>query len=232
MLEIIELESGYNKRQVLYGLSLNVKNGEIVSIIGPNGAGKSTVLKAVFGLIPTWSGNINFNGHQINGNTPAQNVISRITYAPQGNRVFNDMTVMENLELGGFQLTRDVLIDRVSSVLDLFPLLKDKIRQNASKLSGGEQQMLSLARALIPEPMLLMLDEPSLGLSPNLIRHLFDKIVHINRERGVGILIVEQKVRVVLEICARVYSMKAGKIAYSGSSLDVYNNEKLKKLFL
>jgi branched-chain amino acid transport system ATP-binding protein len=233
MLEIRELETGYGKKQVLFGVSLEVQKGDIVAIIGPNGAGKSTVLKAVCGLIQSWQGSIFFNGTPVNGNTPAQNVAIGITFAPQGSRVFNDMTVMENLEVGGFQLARNVLSDRIESVLDLFPSLKERMKQNAGKLSGGEQQMLALARALIPEPQLLMLDEPSLGLSPKLVGAVFEKIVEINRNKGVSILIVEQKVREVLDVCSRVYSMKLGKVAFSGSPFDLKNDqEKLKQLFL
>jgi branched-chain amino acid transport system ATP-binding protein len=233
MLEIRKLETGYGKKQVLFDLSMEVLEGEIVSLIGPNGAGKSTVLKAVCGLIPAWKGEISFNGEPVNGATPAQNVVRGITFAPQGSRVFHDLTVMENLEVGGFHLPRKVVRERIEDVLESFPVLKDRARQDAGRLSGGEQQMLALARALMPKPKFLMLDEPSLGLSPNLVGDVFEKIVKINRDSGVSILIVEQKVREVLEVCSRVYSMKLGKVAFEGPPDDLKRDRaKLKELFL
>jgi branched-chain amino acid transport system ATP-binding protein len=233
MLEISELETGYGKKQVLFGLSLTVQQGEIVGLIGPNGAGKSTVLKAVCGLIAAWTGHIRFDGKTIDGSTPSQNVARGITFAPQGNRVFNELTVMENLEIGGFQLGRKEATERINKMLQMFPVLKERARQDAGKLSGGEQQMLSLARALVPKPKLLMLDEPSLGLSPNLASTIFKKVSEINRETGVSILIVEQKVRELLEICNRVYSLKLGRIAFEGLPMELKeNNAKLKQLFV
>lgn len=233
MLQIRELDTGYGKKQVLFGLSMEVRNGEIVALIGPNGAGKSTVLKAVCGLIPTWRGKIRFDGTATNGSTPAQNVARGITFAPQGNRVFTDLTVMENLEIGGFQLPRKELRGRIAQVIEMFPILKDRAKQDAGNLSGGEQQMLALARALIAKPKMLMLDEPSLGLSPNLVRSVFGKIAEINRDTGVSILIVEQKVREVLRVCNRVYSLKLGKLAFDGTPDELQDDKaKLKELFL
>ena len=233
MLEIKELETGYGKKQVVFGLSLNVRNGEIVTLIGPNGAGKSTVLKAVCGLIPAWKGEIRFNGTPVNGSTPAQNVARGITFAPQGNRVFADLTVMENLEIGGYSFPRKEAKERIAQMLELFPALKERTRQDAGRLSGGEQQMLALARALVPRPKLLMLDEPSLGLAPNLVATVFKRIADISREESVAILIVEQKVREVLDVCNRVYSMKLGKIAFEGLPDELKTNKaKLKDLFL
>ena len=233
MLAIRELETGYGKKQVLFGLSMEVREGEIVALIGPNGAGKSTVLKTVCGLIPAWKGEIRFDGSPVNGTTPARNVARGITFAPQGSRVFHDLTVKENLEVGGSQLPRKVVRERIEHILQFFPTLKERIRQDASRLSGGEQQMLALARALVPKPKLLMLDEPSLGLSPNLVRTVFEKIVEINCENKLSILIVEQKVREVLEICNRVYSMKLGKVAFEGRPEELRDDKtKLKNLFL
>ena len=233
MLEVSELETGYGKKQVIFGLSLQVRKGEIVALIGPNGAGKSTVLKALCGLIPAWKGNICFNGKVTNGSTPAQNVARGLTFAPQGSRVFADLTVMENLEIGGFQVPRNELRNRVAQVFQMFPVLKERARQDAGKLSGGEQQMLALARALVPNPKLLMLDEPSLGLSPNLVGTVFDKITEVNSEAGVSILVVEQKVREVLNICQRVYSLKLGEVAYSVKPEDLRDDkDKLRELFL
>jgi len=233
VLGIRELETGYGKKQVLFGLSMEVHERETVALIGPNGAGKSTVLKAICGLIPSWKGEIRFDGMPTTGVTPAQTVAHGIIFAPQGSRVFNDLTVMENLEVGGFQLPRKEASERIEQVLEFFPLLKERTRQDAGRLSGGEQQMLSLARALVPKPKLLMLDEPSLGLSPNLVASVFEKITEINRKAAVTILIVEQKVREVLNICNRVYSLKLGRIAFQGNPNELTENkEKLKQLFL
>ena len=233
MLEIRELDTGYGKKQVLFGLSMEVRKGDVVALIGPNGAGKSTVLKAVCGLIPTWSGTIRFNGTATNGSTPAQNVARGITFAPQGNRVFADLTVMENLEIGGFQLPRKELRPRIDQVIEMFPILRDRSKQDAGNLSGGEQQMLALARALIAKPKLLMLDEPSLGLSPNLVHSVFSKIVEISRDTGVSILIVEQKVREVLRVCKRVYSLRLGRLAFDGMPEELQDGtSKLRDLFL
>lgn len=148
MLEIRDLETGYGKKQVLFSISLEVREGEIVALIGPNGAGKSTVLKAVCGLIPTWKGEIRFGGVPTNGSTPAQNVARGMTFCPQGNRVFDELTVRENLEIGGYQLPRKDLKGRIEEVLSVFPALKSRLKQRAGRLSGGEQQMLSVARCL------------------------------------------------------------------------------------
>jgi branched-chain amino acid transport system ATP-binding protein len=233
MLVIRELETGYGKKQVLFGLSLEVRKGEIVALIGPNGAGKSTVLKSICGLIPAWKGEILFDGSPVGGTKLSQNVALGITFAPQGSRVFSDLTVMENLEVGGFQLPRKVARERIENVLESFPALRDRTNQNAGRLSGGEQQMLAIARALMPAPNLLMLDEPSLGLSPNLVRDVFEKIVEMNHGSEVSILIVEQKVREVLDISSRVYSMKLGKVVFEGSSDRLRDDRtKLKELFL
>ena len=233
MLDVRNIETGYGKKQVLFGVSVQVNKGEIVAIIGPNGSGKSTLLKAVCGLIPVWNGEIRFNGQSLNGSTPARNVSRGMTFAPQGNRVFNELSVMENLEIGGFQLKRNELRERIDEVFQMFPVLKERMRQAAGKLSGGEQQMLALARALVPKPKLLMLDEPSLGLAPGLVDSVFEKISKLNAENGLTILIVEQKVRQVLELSQRVYSLKLGRTAYDGEPNELRENpEQLKQLFL
>ena len=233
MLQIVNLETGYGKKQVLFGLSLEVQAGETVGIIGPNGSGKSTTLKAVCGLVQPWEGQICFEGELLNGSTPAKNVRRGITFAPQGNRVFSDLSVMENLQIGGYSLPKKDVAGRIESVLEMFPVLRERPKQAAGKLSGGEPQMLALARALIPQPKLLMLDEPSLGLSPGLVKEVFAKIRQISRDTGVSLLIVEQKVRELLPICDRVYSRKLGKIAFEGAA-DILKDDqgKLKELFL
>jgi branched-chain amino acid transport system ATP-binding protein len=233
MLDIRHLEAGYSKKQILFDISLQVKPREIVGIIGPNGCGKSTILKAVCGLTHLWNGEIWFDGALINRNTPAQNVLHKLVFSPQGNRVFDRLTVLENLKIGGHYLSQSQLEPRIHEVMALFPVLQPKLSQEAGRLSGGQQQMLALARALISQPKLLMLDEPSLGLAPGLLDDVFDAIVRINQETEVTILIVEQRVREILGICDRVYAIKHGEISFEGSSSDLLNNShKLKHLFL
>lgn len=233
MLAIEQLDTGYGKKQVLFGLSLEVRQGEIVALIGPNGAGKSTVLKAVCGLIPAWKGKIKFDSALTNGSTPARNVARGMTFCPQGNRVFDELSVRENLEIGGFQLPSREVKERIDEALRLFPILRDRMKQQAGRLSGGEQQMLAVARALVPKPKLLLLDEPSLGLSPNLVRSVLEGIVRINRETGTAILVVEQKVRDVLTIARRVYSLKLGRVAFAGPAAELRDSkDRLRELFL
>jgi len=233
MLDIKDIQAGYGKKRVLNNVSLNVKHNEIVAIIGPNGAGKSTMLKVICGLIPIWGGEIIFDDVHISDSSPAKNVSRGITLCPQGNRVFDKLSVIENLRIGGIHLHPRELKEQIGQILQIFPILKDRLRQNAGTLSGGEQQTLALCRSLIAKPKLLMLDEPSLGLSPYLVRTVFEKIVDINRENKLSILVVEQKVRDVLEICNRVYSMKLGRVAFEGRPEELREDRaKLKDLFL
>ena len=231
MLELKKIETGYGKKQVLFGLSMKVQKGEIVAIIGPNGAGKSTILKAVCGLIPTWKGEICFDNIRVNGSSPAKSVKRGITFCPQGNRVFDELSVVENLQVGGIHLRPKELQDGIDRVLQLFPVLKDRLRQSAGSLSGGEQQMLALGRSLVTKPKLLMLDEPSLGLSPSLVSTVFERISLINQDMGITILIVEQKVRQVLEFCHSVYGIKLGKVVFEGTPKNLADNN-LEKIFL
>ncbi len=233
MLEIKNLETGYGKKQVLSDVSMEVSEGEIVGIIGPNGAGKSTILKAISGILPIWEGDILFDNNSIKKNSIAENIKSGLTFAPQGNRVFDELTVKDNLELGGYLLSKKILKERIEQAYDIFPILKKRSKQIAGKLSGGEQQMLALTRALIPEPKLLLLDEPSLGLAPNLMNDVFEKFVEINKIFGISMLIVEQKVNEILNISDRIYSIKLGKVAFKGKPAQLKGNkEKLKELFL
>lgn len=226
-------DTGYGKKQVLFGIDLAAQAGKIAAIIGPNGAGKSTVLKVAHGLLPLWAGVAMFNGVPLYDASPAWRVRQGITFCPQGNRVFGELTVRENLELGGTHLPKKEVSEHVAAILELFPQLPPRLKQIAGTLSGGEQQMVAIARALVSKPKLLMLDEPSLGLSPNVLDDVFEKIVQVNRIQGVTILIVEQKVRKVLAIADHVYSLKLGIVAYSGSpGVLIEQPETLRKLFL
>lgn len=233
MLIVDKLVAGYGKKQVLFGLDLEVDKGRITALIGPNGSGKSTALKAIFSLIPVWQGSVTWNGNSITNRKTRENVKEGIAFAPQGNQVFDEMTVLENLKIGGLQLSEKKFQSEINKIWFLFPELEQRQQQNSGKLSGGEKQMLSLGRALINSPDLLLMDEPSLGLSPKLVHFIMGHIYKINQELGVTILIVEQKVRKVLEIADRVYSVKLGKIVFAGTAVELQQNEKkLKQLFL
>ncbi|MFH1941245.1 MAG: ABC transporter ATP-binding protein [bacterium] len=233
MLRVQNLDTGYGKLQVLFDLNMTVAEGEIISVIGPNGSGKSTILKAISGILPVWTGDIVFDGVSIRRNPLTKNIRLGLTFCPQGNRVFTELTVYENLEIGGFNLPKQELDERFESVYSMFPVLKERYKQTAGNLSGGEQQMLALARALIPFPKLLLLDEPSLGLAPDLAGNVFEKLVEINRTFNLSMLIVEQKVMEVLSISKRVYSIKLGKVAFEGKPEELKGNkEKMKELFL
>lgn len=233
ILTLTAADTGYGKKQVLFGVNLAAKAGKITAIIGPNGAGKSTVLKVAHGLLPLWSGSAVYDGIPLKRSTSAHRVQQGITFCPQGNRVFNELTVQENLYLGGIHLSAKEVTERIAVVLKIFPQLSSRQKQTAGTLSGGEQQMVAIARSLVSKPKVLMLDEPSLGLSPNILTDVFEKIVEVNRTQGVTILIVEQKVHKVLNIADHVYSLKLGKVAFSGLPSELTSNpEILRKLFL
>lgn len=234
MLEVEDLHVHYGAIHALHGVSLTVERGQIVTLIGANGAGKSTTLRTISGLIRPSSGSISFEGKSITKVPPHEIVRLGIAQAPEGRGIFANLTVDENLDMGAFARRdrAEIAKDR-ERALELFPRLRERISQNAGTLSGGEQQMLALARALVPKPKLLMLDEPSLGLSPDLVATVFQRVVEIRRETGVSILIVEQKVREVLEICTRVYSMKLGRVAFAGQPEELKaDKSKLRDLFL
>jgi len=230
MLKISNLKSGYDEMEILRGVDMFVKPGEIVALIGPNGAGKSTLLKSIFNLTDIYEGRIVFKDKDIT-NLPTHDLIREgISFVPQGRQVFSDMTVLENLEMGAFVFNDKELIRRnIKDVFEKFPILKEKQKNNASTLSGGQQQMLSIARALIQNPELLLLDEPSLGLSPAAMKEIFDKIVEINAE-GVSIVIVEQNIKQAINISNRVYVLKNGNIAFCGDKQSV-TYEKLEELY-
>ena len=233
MLKVEELETGYGKKQVLFGINIEALEGEITAIIGPNGSGKSTVLKSIFGLIPVWNGKIIYNNKNITRRGTQDNVNDGIGFVPQGNRVFDEMTVIENLEIAGLHQTKHRFQTELKKIWEIFPELEGRKKQASGKLSGGEKQILALGRGLIIGPKLLLMDEPSLGLSPKLVKFMMGHLHKINKELGMTVLIVEQKVREILEICHHVYSIKLGKIAFSGKPETLRIDKKmLKKLFL
>lgn len=233
LLQVKDLVTGYGSRQVINGLTLDVGVHEIVAIVGHNGSGKSTLLKAIFGLRPIWTGELRFGGKTIGFPTPISLLNLGVSYVPQGNRVFPNLTVQENLELAGVSLNdRETLSRRIQSVLKLFPQISFRLAQRSGTLSGGEKQALALASGLIISPRLLLLDEPSLGLAPQLVKNVLGHIRSISGDGGVSVLIVEQKVREVLEIADRVYVLRNGSVSFSGPASQLDQEEMLRDVYL
>jgi branched-chain amino acid transport system ATP-binding protein len=240
LLEIKNLTVCYDTVLALNNASLHIDDREIVALIGPNGAGKSTTLKAICGMVKPKSGKILLQGEDINGYQPYQLVKKGLCLVPEGRRVFASMTVLENLEMGAFTLDKSLIGSKVESfkikertekIFNLFPVLKERKKQQAGTLSSGEQQMLAIGRALMLNPKLLLMDEPSLGLSPNYVETVFEKIKEINKE-GTAILLVEQNVRIALEYADRGYVFEIGKIAFENKAKNLLENEDVRKTFL
>ena len=232
MLSIEKLEFAYGDLQVLWGIDVLVREGEIVTLIGANGAGKSTTLKNVSRLVAWKSGSIAFEGEDLSRLEPHHVVERGLIQVPEGRRIFPEMTVMENLRMGSFpKSTRSDREKNLDRAFSLFPRLKERQKQLGGTLSGGEQQMLAIARGLMANPRLLLLDEPSLGLSPLLVKNIFDIITEINRQ-GVTILLVEQNVYQSLRIAHRAYVLETGRVVLSGTGEELLSNEHVKKAFL
>ncbi len=226
-------EAGYGSKIVLTNVSFDVEQGAIAAFIGPNGAGKSTLLKVLIGLLPTKASSVTLDSHALSSRNPEVNVKKGISFVPQGNRVFTELSVRENLEVGGYLLSgKKAVASRIEELLVIFPDLKERLKANSGVLSGGEKQQLALARALMLKPKVLMLDEPSLGLSPKLVTKAFDTVVRINKDLGTTILIVEQKVHEVLRIAMWVYALRMGEIVFSGTPEEVQKGETMRKIFL
>ena len=232
MLHIADLNVYYGAIHALKGISLEVHQGEIVTLIGANGAGKSTTLRTISGLIAPKSGAVDFEGQGIAGLGAHEIVRRGISQVPEGRRIFADMTVLENLELGAFiRSDKDGIASDMEMVFTRFPRLKERISQQAGTLSGGEQQMLAMGRALMSRPRLLLLDEPSMGLAPLLIKEIFSIIVDINKA-GTTILLVEQNANMALSIANRAYVLETGRITLSGSAKDLAASEEVRKAYL
>lgn len=231
MLQIKNLKAGYvDGPDILHDVDIEVKPGEVVALIGPNGAGKTTVLKAIFHQAEVRGGSIQFLNDELT-KLPTHSLINLgISFVPQGRQVFSSMTVVENLQMGAFAIRDQKLVAKnIEAVLKRFPMLREKAKQMASSLSGGQQQVLAIARALVQNPRLLLLDEPSLGLSPKTMHEIFALIKEINKE-GVAILMVEQNARAAVEIADRTYVLEGGKVALSGGR-DILDNEQIKKIY-
>jgi branched-chain amino acid transport system ATP-binding protein len=232
MLKIDNLEVAYGNIRAIKGISLEVNQGEIVTLIGSNGAGKSTTLRAISGILKPKSGSITFNGERIEGVEGHDIVAKGICQSPEGRRIFPKMSVDENLDLGAF-LRNDkagIAADR-ERVLDLFPKLRERIDQKAGTMSGGEQQMLAVGRALMGAPKLLLLDEPSMGLAPVLVDMIFETIEKINKQ-GTTILLVEQNALAALNVADRAYVLESGSIKMSGKAADLISNDEVTKAYL
>jgi len=232
MLKIDNINVYYGAIHALKGLSLEVNEGEIVTLIGANGAGKSTTLKTISGLIRPKDGDVLYNGKSII-NIPAQDIVKLgIAQVPEGRRIFANLTVLENLELGAYLRNDKAGIKAtMEKVFDKFPRLKERLNQRAGTLSGGEQQMLAMGRALMCQPKLVLLDEPSMGLAPILVKEIFEIIKEIN-EQGTTILLVEQNAKMALSIANRAYVLETGRIVASGSASELLASEQIKKAYL
>jgi len=230
MLKITNLKAGYGGNEILKGINFELKPAEIVAVIGPNGAGKSTLLKSIFNLCHIYSGRIVFKDKDIT-KLPTHKLIKEgVSYVPQGRQVFSNLTVEENLEMGAYIMGDKKLIKKnFKDVYTKFPELKEKRKQLAGNLSGGQQQMLAIGRALIQDPEILLLDEPSLGLAPKVVKEVFEKIVEINKE-GISIIIIEQNAKQAVKIADGIYVLEDGKIALTGGK-EILENPKIKNIY-
>ena len=231
MLEITDLQANYSGIQALRGVSLSVKQGEMVALIGPNGAGKSTLLNCVSGQVRAAGGSIKLEGEEMTGQTPW--TISRrgLLQVPEGRQVFAEMTVLENLQLGSTALRSRAAPYPLKRVLELFPILAERREQSAGSLSGGQQQMLAIGRALMGGPRLLLLDEPSLGLAPLIVKQVFATLLALNRE-GLTILLIEQNAMQALAVTARAYVVEQGRVVHAGVSSDLANDPEIEAHYL
>jgi branched-chain amino acid transport system ATP-binding protein len=231
MLEVRDLRGGYGAVEVLRGIDLSIREGEILALLGSNGVGKTTFASLVTGLVRPWSGTVRFDGDDIAGLSPQAIVDRGLIHVPEGRHVFPNLSVRENLELGAYRRARANRALNVERVTEVFPRLKERFAQKAGTLSGGEQQMLAIARGMMAEPRLLILDEPSIGLSPLLVEEMFALIRRLNEE-GLAILLVEQNVLQSMEIARHARVMENGEIRLSGASAELINDPELRRSYL
>jgi branched-chain amino acid transport system ATP-binding protein len=231
LLDIKRLHGGYGQVEVLRGVDLVVNSGEIVALLGSNGAGKSTLANVVCGIYPAWAGGVQFDGSNLSGAHYRDVVKAGLIQVPEGRKVFPNLSVLENLELGSFTRARERRAKNLEKVFQIFPRLKERLSQLAGTMSGGEQQMLAIGRGLMAEPKLLILDEPSLGLSPLLVEEMFTLIAQL-RGDGLSILLVEQNVGQSLEIADRAYVLENGSIRFAGLPAELLGSDALRKAYL
>ena len=233
LLEVKELSSGYGDLPVLHGVSFDVSQSEVVSVVGANGAGKTTLLATLAGALPSTGGHVLFNGTDLTKVAPHKIAELGLVLVPEGRKLFPFMTVEENLRLGAYHKSaRKVWTQTLGEMYDMFPRLKERRNQTAGSLSGGEQQMCAIARGLMALPKLIMLDEPSLGLAPIIIRDLFAKFDELNEEEGVTMFVVEQNANLALDIADRAYVLEAGRIVLSGSAADLRADDAVRRAYL
>lgn len=233
MLKIENLSVNYGAIQAIKNLSIEVKTGEIVTLIGANGAGKSTILKTISSLLRPVSGSIKFLDKELTNLAPHKVVELGISQAPEGRMIFSNLTVQENLEMGAYvRKDKDNIKYDLEFIFTLFPRLKERIKQPGGTLSGGEQQMLAISRSIMSKPKLLLLDEPSLGIAPILVKQIFEKIKLLNQTSGLTILLVEQNANIALSISNYGYVLETGKIKLEGEANSLYNNEEIRKAYL
>ncbi|MEI6296056.1 MAG: ABC transporter ATP-binding protein [bacterium] len=232
LLRLENVSVNFGGVRALKDVSLSFAEGEIIAVMGPNGAGKSTVLKAIFGLVETAAGKILWNEQEIKP-IPHEVVKLGISFVPQGRRVFKYLTVKENLEIGGVTIkNRNILKERIEEVLVLFPVLREKLNNKTGTLSGGQQQMVAIARGLVTAPRVLLLDEPSLGLSPKIVKEMFEKIREINEKRKMTIIIVEHNIKSILSITNKAYILDKGLLVHTGVGAEILKDNILEKVFL
>ncbi len=231
MLAVNGLQTGYGDLTVLWDVSLEVQEGEIVALLGPNGAGKTTTLKAVMGLIPLFEGEVVFDGNSIVDSNTHEVSRSGLSYVPEDRRLFPGMSVRDNLMLGGYSLDKEEKKKNLEDIFQLFPRLEEREKQYAGTLSGGESQMLAIGRGLMSGPKMVIVDEPSLGLAPQLVEDVFEVFKDL-RNRGVTILIVEQNVNLTLEFAQRAYVLEQGEIKMAGESSDLLKDEYIQNAYL
>jgi branched-chain amino acid transport system ATP-binding protein len=232
MLIVEQLNAFFGKKQVLFDVDLTLADHAIAAVIGPNGAGKSTVLRSIFGLVPTVRGRITLDGRNLTAASPLENIATGIAFVPQGARVFSDLTVNENLRMGGFTLASRLLTERRDGVLEAFPILAERSNQRAGALSGGERQMLAFAMALMLRPRFLLIDEPSIGLAPMLVTQIFDTICKIREQLGTAVLIVEQQAQQILRIADTVFVIRAGRLISHGAVEKYRGADVLRQVYL
>ena len=232
LLELKNIKVHYGGVKALDGASVAIDEGEIVALMGPNGAGKSTILKAIFGLAPIETGSVWWQGQTVR--PVAHEMVARgITFVPQGRRVFKQLTVRENLEVGGYIIKdKKEIARRLEAVIELFPILRHKLEAKSDSLSGGQQQMLALARGLMTDPKVLLLDEPSLGLAPLIVKEVFALIREINERRWTAIMVVEHNIKSILHIAHRAYVLERGKIVLAGAPAELLKTGQLEKVFV
>lgn len=231
LLTVSDVRCGYGAVEILRGVSMQVHAGELVALLGSNGAGKTTLNNVLSGVLPAWSGQVQFDGEVLTGQHYTQVVRAGLIHVPEGRKIFPNLSVLENLQLGAYTRARERREQNIEVVLDTFPRLKERLSQLAGTMSGGEQQMLAIGRGMMAEPKLLILDEPSLGLSPLLVEELFDLIKKL-RAAGLSILLVEQNVGLSLEIADRAYVMENGAIRFSGTSQELLASDSLRQAYL